>query len=147
MRIRPASTFALGLATLLAVSACGEKARGGNPTTRTGSSAVAVTQIDLGRSLNPDLTIKDNTDSFKPSDVIYASVETKGSGSAMIGARWTDANNQMIDDASRTIQAGDDPVRTEFHISKPDGWPVGKYKVTVFVNGTEAGTKEFEVKR
>ncbi|HJS43632.1 MAG TPA: hypothetical protein VJ755_09185 [Gemmatimonadales bacterium] len=147
MRTRLASTFSLGLATLLAVTACGEKARGGDPTTRTGSRAVAVTQIDLGRSLNTDLTIKDNTDTFRPSDVIYASVETKGSGSATLGARWTDGNNQLIDETSRTISASDEPARTEFHISKTDGWPQGKYKVTVFVNGTEAGSKDFEVKR
>lgn len=150
MRIRPASTFALGIAALLAVTACGEKAQGRNAnatTTRTGSTAVAVTDIDLGRSLNPDLTIKDNTETFRPGDVIYASIETKGSGSTTLQARWTAQNSQVIDDASRTITAGDDPTRTEFHISKPDGWPEGRYRVTVFVNGTEAAFKDFEVKR
>lgn len=106
-----------------------------------------MTQLDLGRSLNTDLTIKDNTDTFRPSDVIYVSVETKGPGSATLGARWTDANNQLIDEASRTISATDEAARTEFDISKPDGWPEGKYKVTVFVNGTDAGSKDFEVKR
>ena len=35
--------------------------------------------------------------------------------------------------------------RTEFHISKPDGWPAGKYKVEVFLNDQSAGTKNFEV--
>lgn len=147
MRTRLTSTFALGVAALLAVTACGERAQGGNPETRTGSSTVAVTEIDLGRSLNTDLTIKDNTGEFRPTDVVYASVETKGSGSATVGVRWTDANNQLIDETSRTITAGNEPARTEFHISKPDGWPVGRYRVTVFVNGTEAGFKDFEVKR
>lgn len=147
MRTRLASTFALGVAALLAVTACGEKARGGNPTTRTGSRTVAVTQIDLGRSLNSDLTINDNTDTFRPTDVIYASIETKGPGSATLAVRWTDANNRLIDETSRAISPTDEAARTEFHISKPDGWPEGKYKVTVLVNGTEAGTKEFEVKR
>ncbi len=38
-------------------------------------------------------------------------------------------------------------ARTEFHISKPDGWPTGKYKLEVFLNGSSAATREFEVER
>ena len=37
------------------------------------------------------------------------------------------------------------PATTEFHISKPDGWPVGDYKVEILVNGTSAATKSFKV--
>ena len=37
-------------------------------------------------------------------------------------------------------------ARTEFHISKPDGWPAGKYTVAVSLNGAAAGSKDFEVK-
>ena len=33
------------------------------------------------------------------------------------------------------------------YISKPSGWPVGKYKVEVSVDGSPAGSKEFEVKQ
>ena len=36
-------------------------------------------------------------------------------------------------------------ARTEFHISKADGWPAGKYKVEVSLNGVPAETKEFTV--
>jgi hypothetical protein len=35
---------------------------------------------------------------------------------------------------------------TEFHISKPDGLPAGKYKVEVLLNGNAAGSKDFTVK-
>jgi len=38
------------------------------------------------------------------------------------------------------------PAVTEFHISKPSGWPAGKYKVEIAVDGAPAGSKEFEVK-
>ena len=34
---------------------------------------------------------------------------------------------------------------TEFHLSKPDGWPVGSYRVEVSLNGAPAGNKEFKV--
>ena len=35
---------------------------------------------------------------------------------------------------------------TEFHISKPNGWPAGKYKIEVFLNDQPASAKTFEVK-
>jgi len=36
---------------------------------------------------------------------------------------------------------------TEFHISKPGGWPEGDYKVEVMLNGASAGTKSFKVSK
>jgi hypothetical protein len=35
---------------------------------------------------------------------------------------------------------------TEFHISKPDGWPAGKYSVVISIDGKPAGSQDFEVK-
>src|SRR2546423_6901604 len=128
------------VAAAIAATACGKNARG--------SSAVSVTEIDVGRSLKPDLTIDDKTATFHPADAIYASVETKGSGPATLEARWTFQDNQVVDHVSRTISLnGKNPARTEFHVSKPDGWPVGKYHLVVMLNGTTAGTKDFEVKQ
>jgi hypothetical protein len=37
------------------------------------------------------------------------------------------------------------PATTEFHISKPDGWPAGDYQVEILVNGKSAATKSFKV--
>ena len=34
---------------------------------------------------------------------------------------------------------------TNFEVSKPDGWPVGKYKVEISLNGAVVQTKDFEV--
>lgn len=141
MRTRLVPRFTLLLAAAFAAVACGKNARGGTTT------GVSVTEIDLGRALKPDLTIADNTDDFRPSDVIYASIETKGTGPATLAARWTFQDNQLVDQSSRTISPnGNDPVRTEFHIAKPGGWPVGKYHLVVTLNGTTAGEKDFEVK-
>ncbi len=38
------------------------------------------------------------------------------------------------------------PAATEFHIAKGSAWPAGKYKVEIAVDGTPAGTKDFEIK-
>ena len=132
--------FTLLVAAAVAVSACG-------PKNARGASAVSVSNVDLGRSLKPDLTIDDNTTTFHPSDAIYASVETKGAGPATLAARWTFQDGQVVNESNRTISpTGDQPTRTEFHVSKPGGWPVGKYHLVVTLNGTTAAQKDFEVK-
>lgn len=140
MRTRLVPYFSLLIAATIAAAACGpKKARG--------AGAVTVSEIDLGRSLKPDLKIDENTNTFRPVDVIYLSVETKGAGPVTLGTRWTYQDNQVVNESSRTISPnGNEPVRTEFHISKPEGLPTGKYHVVVILNGTTAGEKDFEVK-
>jgi len=140
MRTRLVPYFSLLIAATLAAAACG-------PKKASGAGAVSVTEIDLGRSLKPNLTIDEKADDFRPVDVIYLSVETKGSGPATLGTRWTYQDNQVVNETSRTISPnGNEPARTEFHISKPEGLPAGKYHVVVMLNGTTAGEKDFEVK-
>jgi ribosomal protein L3 len=140
MRTRLVPYFGLLVAASLAAAACG-------PKKASGAGAVSVSEIDLGRSLKPDLKIDDNSDTFHPTDVVYLSVETKGSGPATLATRWTFQDNQLVNESSRTISLnGNQPARTEFHVSKPEGLPAGKYHVVVMLNGTTAGEKDFEVK-
>ena len=35
---------------------------------------------------------------------------------------------------------------TNFQISKPDGWPAGKYRLEVLLDGTVVQTRDFDVK-
>ena len=146
MRTRRVSLLALGCASLVIAAACGRKASGGENENRGSTSTISVTDIDLGRSINPDLTVGDKTTTFRPSDVIYASIGTKGAAPANLGVRWTFNDNQVVDTGDRDIHPTGD-TRTEFHISKPDGFPVGHYKLEVTLNGASAGTKEFDVKK
>jgi hypothetical protein len=137
------SILALTLTAVLS-AACtkSNEIPGSTGTTGTG---VRVSQIDMGRSLNADKTIADNTLSFKPSDTIYASIVTAGSATtAEVKAHWTYQDGQVVNESTQTIAPTGD-TRTEFHISKPTGWPSGKYKLEVFLNGSSAATKEFEV--
>jgi hypothetical protein len=129
---------------LLVVSAaCGGKT---DTAGTTASTAVRVTDVSVGRAIGGDKAITDVTDTFKPNDTIYASVATDGSAlSATVRAKWTFEDGQVVNDSSRTLTPSK-PERTEFHISKPDGWPAGKYKVEVFLNDQAAGTKNFAVR-
>ena len=38
------------------------------------------------------------------------------------------------------------PGMTEFHVSKPDGWPQGDYQVEISLNDKPVGAKKFSVK-
>ena len=149
MHTRLFGTSILALTLAAAVSAaCTKKSEDPGATGTTGTGVgVRVAQIDMGRSLNADKTISDNTNSFKPNDTIYASIATAGTAAtATVKARWTYQDGQVVNESTQTIAPTGD-ARTEFHVSKPDGWPTGKYKLEVFLNGVSAATKDFEVER
>ena len=107
---------------------------------------VRVTGMDLGRSLAAGKAIADKTESFRPSDMIYLSVETDGTApKATLVTRWTYQDGQVVKEQSETI-APTGKARTEFHIEKPGGWPAGKYAVNVSLDGAASGSKDFVVK-
>ena len=135
--------LSLCLALLMVIAAC---KGGANNTTTTGTTgSVRVTDLTLGRSVGGDKAVTDRTESFKPNDTIYASVATEGSAqSATLRAKWSFEDGQLVDETTQTI-APNNQARTEFHISKPNGWPAGKYKVEVFLNDMSANTKTFVV--
>ena len=145
-RLFGTSILALTLAAVLS-AACTKSRDDPGAIGTTGTSAgVRVSQIDMGRSLNADKTVTD-TDSFKPNDTIYASIVTEGTAAAAtLKARWTYQGGQVVNESTQTIAPTGD-ARTEFHISKPRGWPTGKYTLEVFLNGSSAATRDFEVKR
>lgn len=106
-----------------------------------------VTSIDLGKAIGSDKKITEPTTTFGTKDTIYAAVSTDGaSPGTTLKARWTYGDaGQLVKEEETSIEPTG-PATTEFHISKPSGWPVGKYKVEILVDGTSAGTKDFEVK-
>jgi len=110
------------------------------------AAALSVTDVELGRAIGGDKRVTDKTDNFAPNDVIYAAVLTSGtSANASLKARWTFEDGQVVNETSEAIAPTADAA-TEFHISKPNGWPKGKYKVEIFLDGTSVQTKDFEVK-
>ena len=132
------------LALLMMSAACN---RGGADNTGTPSNtALRVTDVTLGRAVGGDKAITDRTETFRANDTIYASVATEGAASsATLRARWTFEDGQVVDESTQKI-APNNRERTEFHISKPNGWPAGKYKLEVFLDDRSAETKNFDVR-
>ncbi|HET7372362.1 MAG TPA: hypothetical protein VFJ20_03225 [Gemmatimonadaceae bacterium] len=136
-------------AALIALGACSKKAdqttiqSGGNVAT----AAFQVADVQLGRSVGADKRVANATDTFAPADTIYASVHTTGTAqNATVAAHWTYQDGQTVNDQTETISPTGDAY-TEFHISKPSGWPAGKYTLHVMVNGQEVQTKDFTVNK
>ena len=145
MSTRLVGNSILALTLAAALSAACARSNENSGATGTSGTAVRVSKIDMGRSLAADKTINDNTASFKPNDTIYASIATEGAAAtATLKARWTYQEGQVVNESTQTLAPTGD-ARTEFHISKSDGWPPGKYKLEVFLNGSSAATRDFQV--
>jgi hypothetical protein len=108
---------------------------------------VTVSSVSIGKAVGADKKVTAASDTFAKGDTIYASVDTTGSGSATLAAKWTytkDGKTVPVKEDTATISATG-PATSEFHISKPDGWPVGTYQVDITVDGKPAATKSFKV--
>ena len=149
--------IAAGFAAAVLIAACGKKeepapaappaASAPAPTAPTAMAPaeVAVASVDLGSAVGPDQKVTTPTTTFGPKDTIYAAVSTTGSASnATLGAKWSYQDGQTVNDSSQTI-APNGPAVTTFHISKPDGWPAGNYKVEISLNGKAVSSKDFTV--
>jgi hypothetical protein len=142
----------LSLALALSVSACGkDDAAAVDSAVGTAAGTVEatlkVTDLTLGKTVGADNKISDATDDFKPNDTIIAVVETDGaaSGNALV-ARWTFQDGQLVEEQTQTVSSTGGKAYTQFKLTKPSGWPVGKYKLTVMMNNAEVESEEFEVK-
>ena len=104
-----------------------------------------VSGIELGNAIGADKRVSAPSSSFATTDTIYASIATDGaSPSVTLVARWTYQDGQLVNEETQAIAPTGAAV-TEFHIAKPDGWPVGSYQLEVIANGTSAGTRAFQV--
>ena len=151
------SLYALSLMLLILLAACGQTEE--QTTTPPPDAAappppapepVGVTAgtIDVGKAVGPDKRVTAPVSSFAKGDTIYASVDTTGTGTATLKATWTYKKGgqwtPVTDDQIQTITPTG-PATTEFHISKPGGWPAGEYQVELFLDGKPIGTKTFTV--
>lgn len=114
-------------------------------------ASASVASVDLGNAVGADLRVTTPMTTFGPRDTIYAAVATATGDPAAsvpgkLAAKWTHLDsNQVVHEESRDLTLAGDGV-TSFQISKPDGWPTGRYKVEVMLDGTLVQTREFEVR-
>lgn len=104
-------------------------------------SNLSVSTIQVGRSLNADNTVANHTTAFEPGDTVYVSVLTIGTGSGIVGVRWTYAG-RVVGEPTKEVRG---EAATEFHLQNAGGFPPGDYTVEAFLDGQPAGTRLFRV--
>ena len=137
--------LAILLSTTLAATACErEEAATADDTEiiEDAAPALDVTNVSLGRSTGADKRVVEEIGDFAPTDTVYASVETSGTGSGTLSARWTFEDGQVVDEGSQSVSGAS---VTEFHVSNPTGWPVGHYEVVISLDGDEVERSGFDV--
>ena len=116
------------------------------------AATASVASVDLGNAVGPDLKLTAMSATFKPKDTITVSIGTATSDPAAtvagkIGAKWTYLNGtevMVVSEETKDLNLTG-TGSTNFQIAKPDGFPVGKYKVEVSLDGTVVQSKDFEV--
>jgi hypothetical protein len=122
----------LAVATLLMSAACADQ-------------PLQLASIQIGRALNPDLSVSNITTSFKPNETVYVSVQTTDAGKGSIGVKWM-YQGRVIDEPVKQVDY-DGPASTEFHLQNAIAFPEGDYSVEVFIDGKSVGTRSFKVSR
>lgn len=108
--------------------------------------SVSFAGLNLGNAVDANQNVTAPMTSFAKTDTIYAAVSTNGAAPvAAIVAKWTFGDGQLVDESSQSIAPTGAAVTT-FHIAKPDGWPVGAYKVDITIDGNPVASQAFEVK-
>ena len=105
-----------------------------------------INAVELGNAIGADNRVTTASAVFGKTDTIYASINTSGAATATnkLNAKWSYQDGQTVHTEDRAMQGAD--TIYEFHINNPKGWPVGKYKVDITVDGGQLQTREFEVK-
>ena len=114
------------------------------------AATASVTALDLGNSVGADNRVAAPATTFAPKDTIFAAVTTRTSDATAtvpgkLAAKWTFQDGQTVHEDARDLNLTGDVV-TAFQISKPDGFPAGRYKVEISLDGSVVQSKEFEVK-
>jgi hypothetical protein len=152
--------FAVAAAAAVALAACGKQepppppppppaapAPAPAPAPPPAPVGVTLSAVTLGKAVGADKKVTAATEMFAKGDTIHASIDTTGSGTATLVARWVftrDGKTVPVKEDTATITPTG-PATTEFSISKPDGWPPGEYQVEILLDGKSVATKSFKV--
>ncbi|WP_133477934.1 hypothetical protein [Cognatilysobacter segetis] len=120
------------------------------PSTPAPAAGDVISDVQLGTSVGADNRVASPMTSFGTKDTLYASVTTAANATGKLGARWTylgaDGMATPTEVDTQTKDLAGAAATHEFHVSKPDGWPAGKYRVEITHDGTVVQTRDFDVR-
>lgn len=106
---------------------------------------VELEEVQIGRSINDDKSIKDRTTTFQPHETVYASIRVSGSAnSGLVRALWTNERGEKVQDDTRIITPSNND-RIALQVAPPQGWAPGRYKLDVYLDDKLAESETFSV--
>ena len=102
-----------------------------------------VADIQVGRSLNADNSVREHATAFTPKDSIYVAVLTTGKGSATLSVRWA-LGTRVLDETKKQVTYSD-TAATDCGLKSGWGFPKGDYTAEVFMDGQSVGSRKFRV--
>lgn len=100
-----------------------------------GRTALSVLNLETGRRAGPDRKITDETETFAPTDTIFASVHMSGTvNTGDVKGQWSFPDGSVVDQPADSANADN---RLLFFLTKPEGLAKGKYTFRVIVNGKQ----------
>lgn len=113
-------------------------------------ATMSVISVDLGIAVDANMRITQPMTTFSPMDTIIVAISTNTSDpsagvSGKLDAKWSYQDGTVVNDEARQVKLVG-KAATDFRIAKPEGWPTGKYKVEISLDGKVAQSKDFEVK-
>ncbi len=109
---------------------------------------VAVASVTLGSAVGTDNAVTTATEKFKPKDTVFASVSTTGQGKAVrlkAAFFFLGKKEIAVGEAIEELKDFDGPANTQFKVAKPSGFPKGKYRVDIDMNGARVSSKDYSV--
>jgi hypothetical protein len=154
--VRPLLSRAAIAAALAAAAACAPpptpnevnfadegNAQGVAAASRTPRSA--LDDIAIGKSINDDNTIGDDTRTFAATDPVFASARVSGpANSGIVRAVWFDPQGQPLVEQTRIVT----PSRGEtiaLEGKRESGWKPGEHTVEIFLDDRLMATERFTV--
>ncbi|KAB7632649.1 MULTISPECIES: hypothetical protein [Gammaproteobacteria] len=116
------------------------------PQPMTAAAGVNVSAVTVGKTAAADKTVT-SVALFAPKDDIIVSIRTDGSANnANVAAKLTFQNGQVAGEQNQVVNTTGAET-TNISFKNANGWPAGKYRAEVMVDGKAAGSpQEFEVK-
>lgn len=116
------------------------------PQPMTAAAPVSVSAVTVGKTAAADRSVAPVA-LFGPKDIIIVSFRTDGTANNVnTGVKLTYQDGQVAGEKTQALNTSG-PDTTNVTFENANGWPVGKYRAEVTVDGQAAGTpQEFEVK-
>lgn len=109
---------------------------------------LVVNAVTLGTTAGPDGRIGTPITTFTSSDPIVVAIETSGIASdTELIARLVHEDGQAAGEQNRTISSrGSGSKTTSITFTNANGWPAGSYRAEIWLDGSEARSREFKVR-